>query len=135
MARVDSADTVGVAGVETARQRWASAFNAGDLSGLLGLYHVDAVLWGTTSPVLLHTPEGIAAYFERTFASRPAPQVQMGDARIRLLGDVALCSGGYTLRLGGPAGEVHCLAARFSLAYRYVDRHWLIVDHHSSVSP
>jgi uncharacterized protein (TIGR02246 family) len=126
----------GLASVELARQRWASAFNAADLPGLLALYDPAAVLWGTTSPVLIDTPYGIAAYFERTFAARPAPRVQMGEARIRLLGDdVALCSGSYTLHLSGPAGEQRTLPARFSLAYRCVGDHWLIMDHHSSVSP
>lgn len=123
------------AGVEGARQRWAAAFNAGDMAGLLALYHPQAVLWGTTSAVLLHTTEGITAYFQRTFSTRPAPQVQMGEARTRVLGDVALCSGAYTLQLSGPQGEARTLAARFSFAYRRVNGQWLIVDHHSSVSP
>ncbi len=122
--------------VEAARQRWASVFNAADLPGLLALYDPTAVLWGTTSPVLLDTPEGIAAYFERTFSAQPAPRVHMGEARIRLLGDgVALCSGAYTLHLSDPSGAARKLPSRFSLAYRRVGDQWLIVDHHSSVSP
>lgn len=121
--------------VEAARQRWAQAFNAGQLDALLGLYHPEAVLWGTTSAVLLDTPNAIAGYFRRTFATRPAPRVQMGEARIRLLGAVALCSGAYTLHLGMPDGQARALPARFSLAYAQVGGEWLIVDHHSSVSP
>lgn len=129
-------DMDNVASLEAARQRWASAFNAGDMPSLLALYDPAAVLWGTTSPVLIDTPEGIAAYFERTFSARPAPRVQMGEARIRLLGDeVALCSGAYTLHLSGSGGEARTLPARFSLAYRRVGDSWLIMDHHSSVSP
>lgn len=124
------------AGVEAARQHWASAFNAGDLPTLLALYDPAAVLWGTTSAVLIDTPEGMAAYFQRTFATRPAPRVQMGEARVRLLGDdVALCSGAYVLHLTSEAGEPRALPARFSLAYRRNGGHWLIVDHHSSLSP
>lgn len=136
MARVNSPDATNVARVETARQRWASAFNAADLTGLLALYDPGAVLWGTTSPVLIDTPDGVAAYFQRTFSAQPAPHVEMGEARIRLIGDdLALCSGAYTLYLSGPAGEPRSLPARFSLAYRRVGDHWLILDHHSSVSP
>jgi len=136
MARVNSPDGADVARVEAARQRWASAFNAADLTGLLALYDPAAVLWGTTSPVLIDTPGGVAAYFQRTFATRPAPRVQMGEARIRLLNEgVALCSGVYTLYLSGLAGEARALPARFSLAYRRVGAGWLIVDHHSSVAP
>lgn len=124
------------AGVEAARQHWASAFNAGDLPTLLALYDPAAVLWGTTSAVLIDTPEGIAAYFQRTFAARPAPRVQMGEARVRLLGDgVALCSGAYTLHLSSGAGGPCAMSARFSFAYRHSGGHWLIVDHHSSLSP
>jgi uncharacterized protein (TIGR02246 family) len=124
------------AGVEAARQQWASAFNAAELPALLSLYDPSAVLWGTTSPVLIDTAEGISAYFQRTFEARPAPRVQMGEARVRLLGDdMALCSGSYTLHLTSEAGEPRALPARFSLAYRRTGGHWLIVDHHSSLSP
>lgn len=123
------------AGVEAARQRWAAAFNAGDLAGLLALYHPQAVLWGTTSAVLLDSSPAIAAYFERTFTTWPAPQVQMGDARTRVLGDVALCSGAYTLHLSGPGGEARALPARFSFSFAREGHGWLIVDHHSSLSP
>lgn len=124
------------AGVEAARQHWASAFNACDMPTLLALYDPAAVLWGTTSAVLIDTPEGISAYFQRTFAARPAPRVQMGEARVRLLGDdMALCSGSYTLHLSNESGEPRALPARFSLAYRRTGGHWLIVDHHSSLSP
>ncbi|MBA4266663.1 MAG: DUF4440 domain-containing protein [Comamonadaceae bacterium] len=136
MGQGTSTDADGVARVEAARQRWANAFNAADLRGLLTLYDPAAVLWGTTSPVLIDTPEGIATYFERTFSAQPAPRVHLGEARIRLLGDeVALCSGAYTLYLSGPAGEARTLPARFSLAYRRLGDRWLIMDHHSSVSP
>ena len=50
------------ASAEAARQRWAAAFNAGDMAGLLSLYHPQAALWGTNSAVLLDTSEGISAY-------------------------------------------------------------------------
>jgi uncharacterized protein (TIGR02246 family) len=121
--------------VEAARQRWASTFNAADLPGLLALYHPQAVLWGTTSPVLLDTPAAIAAYFERTFATLPRPRVEMGQARTRVLGGVALCSGAYTLHLAAPGEQAHALPARFSFAYVLGEPGWQIVDHHSSVSP
>ena len=124
--------------VEAARQRWARAFNSADLPALLALYHPQAVLWGTTSPVLLDSPAAITAYFERTFSARPAPRVVMGDALTRLHGAVALCSGAYTLHLSGPSGEPRALPARFSFAYvqdMQAPGGWLIVDHHSSASP
>lgn len=121
--------------VDAARQRWADAFNSADLPALLALYHPRAVLWGTTSAVLLDTPAAIATYFERTFSTRPAPRVQMGEARTRLFGNVALSSGAYTLHLSGPAGDVRALLARFSFAYAKNGGEWLIVDHHSSVAP
>lgn len=124
-----------VAGVDAARQRWADAFNAADLPALLALYHPQAVLWGTTSAVLLDAPDGIATYFQRTFAASPAPRVEMGEARVRLHGDVALSSGAYTLHLSGSGGDARALPARFSFAYARTRGDWLIVDHHSSISP
>lgn len=123
--------------VAGALHRWASVFNAADLDAMVALYDPHAVLWGTFATSLTDSPAGIRQYFERVFAAVPLPQVVLGEGLLRVLGDVALHSGGYVLSVGLPGGEVRSLAARFSFTYRRdeADGRWLIVDHHSSVMP
>lgn len=109
---------------------WMEAFNAGSVSGITGLYDPSAVLWGTTATDLIDTPAGVIAYFERVLALRPAPSVQLGPSRLRVLDDMALVSGHYELQLGHQR-----LPARYSMALKRGSDRWLIVDHHSSLLP
>lgn len=120
--------------VRATTEAWISAFNASDLPGMSALYDAQAHLWGTTSPVLIASPDGIAGYFSAVFALQPAPGMALNDVRVRLYGDTAISTGGYTLALGASA-QRHSIPARFSFVYRLTGGRWLIVDHHSSVMP
>ncbi|WP_159603678.1 SgcJ/EcaC family oxidoreductase [Hydrogenophaga sp. PBL-H3] len=122
------------ASVRAATEVWIATFNASDLPGMLALYDARAHLWGTTSPVLIASKEGIAAYFSAVFALQPAPGMALNDVQVRLYGDTAISTGGYTLALGAATNR-RCIPARFSFVYRRVDACWLIVDHHSSAMP
>lgn len=44
---------------------WLGFANAGDVDGLMGLYHGQAILIPTFANRLLHTPEKIRAYFDK----------------------------------------------------------------------
>lgn len=113
---------------------WITAFNAGDLSAIVALYHPQAVLWGTTSPALIDSADGIRAYFAQVFALRPAPQMAVGDMRVRRFGDTAIASGRYDLTLAVD-GTARTLPARFSFTCRLETGAWSVVDHHSSWVP
>jgi ketosteroid isomerase-like protein len=44
--------------------QWSSAYSANDRDALVGLYAPDAILLGTTSPVISEGTEGIRKYFQ-----------------------------------------------------------------------
>jgi uncharacterized protein (TIGR02246 family) len=118
--------------VAAATKAWTEQFSTHNLEGLLALYDRDAVFWGTSSPTIRDTPELIRDYFKGV--PRSSMTVAVTDARVRVLGTVAINSGSYTftaLRNGQPDPR----PARFSFTYRMRDGKWLIVDHHSSSVP
>ena len=119
--------------VAAATQAWADAFNSRDPERVLALYDSDAVLWGTVSPTLRDTREGLREYF-KVLPGSPQGRVSFGEQRIRIYGDVAITSGYYTFS-NVRDGQTLMFPARFSLTYRQRDGRWLIVDHHSSLVP
>jgi uncharacterized protein (TIGR02246 family) len=119
--------------VAAATRAWATAYNSRDPEQILALYEKDAVLWGTTSPVLRDTPESIRDYF-KAMPERPLARVALGEQRIRVLGDVAMNTGYYTFT-NVRDGQTESSPARFSFTYRKQDGRWLIISHHSSGVP
>jgi uncharacterized protein (TIGR02246 family) len=113
---------------------WVSAFNAHDVARIAGLYDAAAVLWGTLSPSIITSAQEVRAYFERAFSGDSPPMVTLDSALTRRFGDVAVSSGGYTLKFWVD-GVPRRMPARFSFTYRYAHAKWLIVDHHSSLVP
>jgi ketosteroid isomerase-like protein len=67
--------------VDEAVQAWIAAFNEHDAAKASALYHPEAVLWGTTSPMLIASPDGIRNYFERAFQLSPPPRATIVAAR------------------------------------------------------
>lgn len=122
------------AGVRAATRAWMDAFNAGDAPGVCALYHPEAVLWGTTAPSLITTPQGLRQYFEGHCAAVSPPTISLGAQSIRVYADTAINTGSYTLH-ARVEGQQRALPARFSFTYRKVGKDWLIVDHHSSFVP
>jgi uncharacterized protein (TIGR02246 family) len=119
---------------ETAIQNWVAAVNSCDAERIAMLYAPDAVLWGTTVPVIISSPAGVRQYFERTCSSNPKLKVALGEQILRTYGDTAINSGSYTVTVF-PAGQPVQFPARYSFTYRKSNGRWLIVDHHSSALP
>ena len=119
--------------VAAATQAWVAAYNSREPEQILALYEKDAVLWGTTSPVLRDTPESIRDYF-KAMRERPLARVALGEQRIRVLGEVAISTGYYTFT-NVREGQAESSPARFSFTYRRQDGRWLIISHHSSAVP
>ena len=123
-----------VTSIEAALQAWVDAFNAHDAAGVSALYDAQAVLWGTLSADIITSVDAIDAYFDRTFQFNPPPTVSLGQALVRVFGDMAVASGSYTLAFE-IAGQSHLMPSRFSFTYRRSGSQWRIVDHHSSLVP
>lgn len=119
---------------QAALQEWVVAFNTCNAKGAGALYDPTAVLWGTVSPTLITSPDGIVEYFARACSSTPPPSVAVTSETVRLSGDHAVVAGTYTFTLYRD-GRPRSVPARFSLTYRNVTGRWLIIDHHSSPAP
>lgn len=120
--------------VEAVTQAWATHFNNRQAASLAMLYHPNAVLWGTLSPDIISTPEGVRLYFDAVCTSPIALRVSFEDELIRSCGDAMLNSGKYTFTFVED-GSQHSFLARFSMTIRKQDGKWLIADHHSSARP
>ena len=120
--------------VERATLAWVSAVDECDVAKITALYDPEAVLWATTSSVILSSPEGIRKYFEQTCSANLQLKVALGPQLVRVFGDAAINSGSYTVAFVAQ-GRPGSLPARYTFAYRKVAGKWLIVDHHSSSMP
>lgn len=115
-------------------QAWVAAFNSCDLGKVATLYDQDAVLWGTVAPAIITTPAGIRQYFERVCSAKMPTKVALGEQNVRTYGDTAVNAGTYTFT-AFPEGQPRAFQARYSFTYRKRDGQWLIVEHHSSMTP
>ena len=127
-------DTAAASAVTAAVHAWVDAFNAHDAARVSALYDAQAVLWGTLSIDMITSADAINAYFDRTFQFNPPPTVRLGQLLVRVFGDTAVASGGYTLAFE-IAGQSHQVPARFSFTLHRKSDQWRIVDHHSSLVP
>jgi uncharacterized protein (TIGR02246 family) len=113
---------------------WITAFNARDLYGISSLYADDAVLWGTFSSNLVTTAKGVREYFERAFAPLMQASAELQGFHLQSLGSLVVASGSYMLT-ANIAGQRRVLPARFTFVLSGGSGSWVIVNHHSSLTP
>lgn len=121
------------ADVDAATAQWISAFNRKSITDIIALYASDAVLFGTSSPVLRDKPELVQEYF-KTLPSLGEATISLGAHTVQLFGDIAVSTGFYT-RSSVEQGKSVSNPARFTFIYAKRDGRWLIVNHHSSALP
>ena len=114
---------------------WAEAFRKESPDAILSLYHEEAVLWGTVSPMRRDDPEAIRDYFVNAFKVWPGHQVTFQDHYVRLFGDRVAVNTGYYTFSWTQDGNTKMLPARFSFTLVKLGDTWRIVDHHSSAVP
>jgi uncharacterized protein (TIGR02246 family) len=119
--------------VEAATTRWIEAFNRKSSRDIVALYAPDAVLFGTSSPVLRDKPALVADYF-KDIASLGNATITVEEHRVQLFGNIAINTGFYT-RVSQQDGKVVRNPARFSFVYAKRGGQWLIINHHSSALP
>jgi uncharacterized protein (TIGR02246 family) len=120
--------------VAAASARWAKVFAENNPDTILGLYSKDGVLWGTLSQTVRSDPAALRAYFVGAFNALPQAKVTFGDQLIRVYGNTAVNTGGYTFSFVKD-GETKTIPARYSFTYVKDGDAWMIVDHHSSTVP
>ncbi len=115
--------------VRAAGQQWIEGIGKGDPDLMVALYAEDAILHGTTSPVLREGRALIREYFAGL-----TTRVEMNfvePQHIRVYGDTAINTGNYETKVG----DAEPIRLRYSFVYRKAGDQWLIVDHHSSRMP
>lgn len=117
-------------GPESLVAAWASAFNECSAEKLAALYDPTATLWGTNSPVLTSSPEGVRNYFDRACGASPPIRVAVGQVVSRGDASFATVAGIYQF---SREGSVY--PSRYSFAMVNTANGWRIVQHHSSPLP
>jgi uncharacterized protein (TIGR02246 family) len=110
--------------------RWATTFSTNDPDELTKIYWPDALLLGTTSPLMSEKTEGILKYFSPLKGS--GFKSVIGERRTIVLSDDAVMVAGFyefsRLQDGKPATT----PARFTMLIVKRDGAWRIAHHHSS---
>ena len=116
-------------------ERWAAAFNAGDVERVVATYAADASVHGTTAPDLAVGSDALRAYFAPPMRARV--QVKMGgDAAAVVLSPAQVVAAGhYEFSGTRPDGQAFALPARYTFVLALRDGTWRIVHHHSSPRP
>ncbi len=121
--------------VLAALDRWIEAIAHGSPEEVAALYAPDAVFWGTVSPFLRTTPEGVKDYFEH-FLRLKKLNAFYYKPMVRVYGDLAINTGYYTFFYEDEEGHMRSLPARYTFVYRRDEAgEWKIVEHHSSAMP
>ena len=83
---------------QTAFEKFFPAFAAGNQDEIAGLFAPDAQFYGTNSPELVTTPEGVRQYFTRALSGPATVKAYpMGSSSQALSDRVVLVSGAWRL--------------------------------------
>ncbi len=111
--------------------RWNASLQTGDPRRVADNYAEPSLLLPTQSYAVRRTRAEKEAYF--TDFLRNGPSGTIGDPRMIEIGcNLAVDSGLYSFRFSR-TGDV--ILARYTYAYRWTGKEWLITSHHSSVVP
>ncbi len=109
--------------------RWAAAYSANDVDALVGLYAPDALLLGTTSPILSQGTAGIRTYFQDMPGSGRRNAIV--ERHTIVLGDDAVLGVGF-YDFARKEQNYQPRPSRFTMVIANRGGNWVIVHHHSS---
>lgn len=124
-------------GILQAYETWIKAIGTakGDANQVTRLYDKEAILVPTLSPSLhFNSKDQLTNYFKK-LTSLPDISVTTQKFVTQNLGDYAISSGKYIFTYKDDLNETISLHARFTFVYKKQGKEWLIVNHHSSLSP
>lgn len=110
---------------------WNEALQNKNLDVIVSSYDKNAVLFPTLSNKPHANHDEIRNYFV-DFIKR-SPSAAITQRTIKTGCNWATDTGLYTFELKSPTTTE--IKARYSLIYEYLDGHWLIIHHHSSMVP
>jgi uncharacterized protein (TIGR02246 family) len=109
--------------------RWSATYSANDRDALVKLYTPDAILLGTTSPVVSKGTEGLQKYFEALPGSGRKNAITE-RYMIVLNDDAVVGTGLYTFSRAAENDTPR--PSRFTMLVVKRDGQWMIAHHHSS---
>jgi len=108
---------------------WVDRYSANDRDGVVTLYAPDAVLLGTTSPVISEGTEQIRTYFNELPGSGRSNRIT--ERRTLVIGpDAVLGTGFYAFARAAEGNAPR--PSRFSMLVVRREGRWMILHHHSS---
>ncbi len=109
--------------------QWSATYTANDRDALVNLYAPDAILLGTTSPIMSEGREAIKKYFQDLPGS--GRKNTLVERRTIVLSDSEIVGTGfYTFTRAAEANTPR--PSRFTMVLVKRDGRWMIVHHHSS---
>ena len=114
-------------------ERWAAAFDAGNVEAIAGLYAADASLWGTLSTTLATSQDALRRYF--TAAAAAGFKVKLGDHSAVVVSDTTVVDAGQYEFSRVRDGQTTTFPARYSFVLAKRGDAWVIGHHHSSLLP
>jgi uncharacterized protein (TIGR02246 family) len=109
--------------------RWSAAYSANDRDLLVSLYAPDAILLGTTSPIMSQGTEAIRKYFE--MLPNSGRKNAITERHTIVLGDDAVVGTGFYTFSRVVENDTP-RPSRFTMLVVKRDGKWMIAHHHSS---
>lgn len=124
-------------GIKKAYECWVNAIATakGDAAKVTRLYDKGGILVPTLSPSLhFNQKDQLTNYFKK-LTLLPDISVTTHKLVTQNLGEYAVISGTYTFTYKDDLNETISVPARFTFVYKKAGSEWLIINHHSSMSP
>ncbi|MGM4998288.1 SgcJ/EcaC family oxidoreductase [Tardiphaga sp. 538_B7_N1_4] len=109
--------------------QWAATYSANDRDALVDLYTSDAVLLGTTSPVISEGTEAIRKYFQELPGSGRKNTIV--ERRTIVLSETSVVGTGFYSFARATENDTP-RPSRFTMVVTKRDGRWMIAHHHSS---
>jgi uncharacterized protein (TIGR02246 family) len=110
--------------------RWSAAYSSNDPEAVVKYYQPDAILLGTTSPVISQGTEAIRSYFAVIKGS--GNKNTIGERHTLVLSDNAVVVTGFYEFIRMKSGQAVPDPSRFTMLLIKDRGEWLIAHHHSS---
>ena len=113
----------------TVIDQWSATYSANDRDALVGLYAPDAILLGTTSPVISEGTEAIRKYFQELPGSGRKNTIV--ERRTIVLSEASVVGTGFYNFARATENDTP-RPSRFTMVVVKRDGRWMIAHHHSS---
>jgi uncharacterized protein (TIGR02246 family) len=115
-----------------ALDRFSAAYTSNDIEALVKLYAPDAILLGTSSPIISEGSEGVRSYFTNLKLAGSGNKNAIQERRTIVLSNEAVVVTGFYEFTRMTDGKPVPAPARFTVVMTKRDNQWLIAHQHSS---